>query len=121
MLRSDKPVLSPHHNQVQLTYHDNRDSHSHDVLLHEVWTKDILPPHVWFNDFFLPGTENLQVFRENGAEKQAFCTVFFFSSGHISLKFLTSKKVGDHTVCSDIVISDLFIGQSKRIITCFFS
>ena len=31
----------------------------------------------------------------------------------ISLNFPTSKKVGDHTVCSDIVISDLFIGKSK--------
>ena len=39
--------------------------------------------------------------------------MFFFSSGHISLNFPTSKKVGDHTVCSDIVISDLFIGKSK--------
>ena len=43
----------------------------------------------------------------------SFCTVFFFSSGHISLNFPTSKKVGDHTVCSDIVIADLFIGKSK--------
>ena len=27
--------------------------------------------------FFLPGTENLQIFRENGTEKQSFCTMFF--------------------------------------------
>ena len=33
MLRSDKPVLSPHHNQVQLTCHDNRDLNTVDKSL----------------------------------------------------------------------------------------
>ena len=37
--------------------------------------------------FFLPGTENLQIFRENGTEEQSFCTMFFFSSSDIGKDF----------------------------------
>ena len=46
---------------------------------------------VWF--FFLPGTENLQVFWENGTEKQAFCTMFFFCGSDIGKDFPIAKDL----------------------------
>lgn len=46
---------------------------------------------VWF--FFLPGTENLQVFRGNGTEKQAFCTMFFFCGSDIGKDFPIAKDL----------------------------
>ena len=46
--------------------------------------------------FFLPGTENLQVFRENGAEKQASDTCAFDCCSDISQNFSWAKNISQY-------------------------
>ena len=56
--------------------------------------------------FFLPGTENLQVFRENCTEKQPFYIILFFSGSNISKNLPTTEDLRENTADSGIIIND---------------
>ena len=63
--------------------------------------------------FFLPGTENLQIFRENGTEKQSFCTMFFFCGSDIGKDFPVAEDLSENPADTGIIITNLFIGKRK--------
>ena len=46
--------------------------------------------------FFLPGTENLQIFRENSTEKQSFCAILFVSGSDIGKDFPVAEDLSEN-------------------------
>lgn len=61
-------------------------------------TEYIASGHFQFGSMvlFLPGAENLQIFRENGTEKQSFCTMFFFSGSDIGKDFPVAEELSEN-------------------------
>jgi len=94
-----------------------RRSSAHNSLIqYSSGKRDILntvTPCLIQRGFFLPCTENLHLFRKNGAEKQPSGGAFLFCGCHVGKDFPVTEDVGENPAYTDVIITNLIIGKSK--------